>query len=159
MEIWKPLRKYPNYNGSTEGRVMNVRTQRILTPHKDLKGRMTVSLRNNGKQHTVKVRRVIAETFLGEHPGMDARNKNGDQTNNSIDNLEWCNRSDTISSAYERGSKAPSKQTGVRVIETGKYYNSLRECARDIGCSHTAICDYLAGKVTHVRGYHFVKVD
>ena len=32
MEIWKPIRDFPGYNASSEGRIMNVRTQRILKP-------------------------------------------------------------------------------------------------------------------------------
>ena len=78
MEIWKPLKNFPSYDGSSEGRIRNIRTQRILKTYINEKGYETVCLRKNGRQYTVKVSKVIAETFLGEHPGMDVRNKNGD---------------------------------------------------------------------------------
>ena len=107
MEIWKPLRNFPSYNGSSEGRIVNVRTQKIQKPTLNKNGCAKVSLYKNGKRYVVKVRRVIAETFLGEHPGMDVRNKNGDPMNNSVDNLEWCTRSELIKEAYERGTKKP----------------------------------------------------
>lgn len=63
MEIWKPLRNFPSYNGSTEGRIMNVKTQRIMKPFMNGKGYLQVCLRKNNQQYTVKVSKVIAETF------------------------------------------------------------------------------------------------
>lgn len=85
MEIWKPLKNFPSYDGSSEGRIRNIRTQRILKTYINEKGYETVCLRKNGRQYTVKVSKVIAETFLGEHPGMDVRNKNGERSKSSVD--------------------------------------------------------------------------
>ena len=158
MEIWKPLRNFPSYNGSSEGRIMNIRTQRIMKTFKNDNGYIQVCLRKNNKQYTVKVARVIAETFLGEHSGMDVAYKNGDRSDVCVDNLEWCTRQEVIRRAFERGTKIPSRQTPVRVIETGEVYNSIRACARDIGCYQTDICKYLNGKLRQVNGYHFERV-
>ena len=107
MEIWKPLRNFPSYNGSSEGRIMNVRTQKIQKPTLNKNGCLKVSLYKNGKHYSVKVHRVIAETFLGEHPGMDVRHKDNDYRNNRVDNLEWCTRSEIIKDAYLKGTKKP----------------------------------------------------
>ena len=158
MEIWKPLRNFPSYNGSSEGRIMNIRTQRIMKTFKNDNGYIQVCLRKNNKQYTVKVARVIAETFLGEHPGMDVAYKNGDRSDVCVDNLEWCTRQEVIRRAFERGTKIPSRQIPVRVIETGEVYNSIRACARDIGCYQTDICKYLSGGVQQVKGYHFERI-
>ena len=100
MEIWKPIKNFPSYNGSTEGRIMNIKTQRILKTFLNNDGYLQVCLRKNGKQYTVKVGRVIAETFLGEHPGMDVSYKNGDRSDICVDNLEWCTRRETIRRAF-----------------------------------------------------------
>lgn len=97
MEIWKPLRNFPSYNGSSEGRIMNIRTQRILKPTINEKGYYQVCLRKNNVQHSVRVHRILAETFLGEHPGMDVRHKDGNRLNNQVDNLEWCTKRDRVS--------------------------------------------------------------
>ena len=158
MEIWKPLRNFPSYNGSSEGRIMNIRTQRIMKTFKNDNGYIQVCLRKNNKQYTVKVARVIAETFLGEHPGMDVAYKNGDRSDVCADNLEWRTRQEVIRRAFERGTKIPSRQISVRVIETGEVYNSIRACARDIGCYQTDICKYLSGRIQQVKGYHFERV-
>lgn len=155
MEIWKPLRNFPSYNGSSEGRIMNVKTQRILKTFVNGKGYIQVCLRKNNRQYTVKVAQLIAETFLGEHPGMDVTYKNGDRSDINVDNLEWCTRQEVIRRAFERGTKVPSRQIPVRVIETGKVYDSIRACARDLGCYQTDICKCLNGEGRQVKGYHF----
>ena len=154
MEVWKPLRNFPSYNGSSEGRIMNIQTQRIMKPNMNQKGYLQVCLRKNNQQYTVRVHKLIAETFLGEHPGMDVRHKDLDKTNNRVNNLEWATRSETIQSAFDRGSKRPARCIPVRVVETGKEY-SIRECARDTGCWQSEICKCLSGKLAHVKGYHF----
>ena len=107
MEVWKPIRNFPSYDCSSEGRIRNIRTQKIQRPTLNKNGCLKVSLYKNGKRYNVKVHRVIAETFLGEHPGMDVRHKDDDPQNNCVDNLEWCTRSELIKAAYERGTKKP----------------------------------------------------
>lgn len=158
MEIWKPLRNFPSYNGSTEGRIMNIKTQRILKTFVDSRGYVKVCLRKNNQQCTVRVAKVIAETFLGEHPGMDVSYKDSDHTNVCVDNLEWCTRSEVIRKAFERGSKRPSRGIPVRVIETDEIFQSVRECARSIGCDKSEILRYLNGDCAHVKGCHFERL-
>lgn len=158
MEIWKPLKNFPSYNGSSEGRIMNIRTQRILKTFISTKGYVQVCLRKNNRQYTVRVGKIIAETFLGEHPGMDVTYKDLDRTNVCVDNLEWCTRSETISRAFERGSKLPSRGTPIRVLETGETYRSASDCARDINCDRSEIFKCLAGKRDNIRGYHFERL-
>lgn len=155
MEIWKPLRNFPSYNGSTEGRIMNIRTQRILKTFINEKGYEKVCLRKNNQQYTVSVHKVIAETFLGEHPGMDVRHKDLDRSNNRPDNLEWCTRAESISKAFKRGSKLPARFIRVRVVETGLIFDSVSECARALDCDRSSISKCLVGKISNVKGWHF----
>ena len=96
MEIWKPIRNFPSYNASSEGRIMNVRTQRILKPTINEKGYFQVCLRKNGRQYSVRVHRIIAETFLGENLDMEVRHKDDDRLNNNVENLEWCTRKEIV---------------------------------------------------------------
>lgn len=155
MEIWKPLRYFPSYNGSSEGRIMNIKTGRILKMYISEKGYVQVCLRKNNQQYTVKVHKVIAETFLGEHPGMVVRHRDLNRSNNHIDNLEWCTRQDTIRDAFGRGSKIPPHSTQIRVVETDDIYDSIAECARSLDCCRSDIFKCLSGKLPHVKGFHF----
>lgn len=141
MEIWKPLRNFPSYNGSSEGRIMNIRTQKILKPWVNRKGYAQVCLFKNKKPYTVSVHRVIAETFKGECDGSEVRHKDGNRLNNCADNLEWLNIA-----------------VRVRVVETGEIYNSIRACAKFVGCDHRDIHRYFTGRRVNVKGYHFERV-
>lgn len=61
-----------------------------------------------GKTRTV--HRVIAETFLEKEKEKNFINhKDGNKTNNNIDNLEWCTRSENIRHAYNNGLIHPKK--------------------------------------------------
>ena len=156
MEFWKTLRDFPGYEGSNKGNIRNVKTQRVLKPCTDKTGRPSVTLRKNGKQRSAKVHKVIAETFLSERPGMDIRHKDNNLSNNRADNLEWVTRSETIKNAYSRGTKRPYQSRRVRVVETGKIYDSILECAADTGCDRSEISKCLAGKRERFKCLHFV---
>lgn len=158
MEIWKPLKSYPGYEGSTEGRIKNVRTQHILKPNYTDKGIAQLTLVKDERPRTVKIHRALAETFLDGDPSLDVRHKDRDRSNNRVDNLEYISRRDLIQEAFDRGSKKPSRQIPVRVIETGECYGSIRECSRATGCAQSDIGKYLSGKCRHVKGLHFEKI-
>ena len=158
MEIWKPLKNFPSYDGSNEGRIRNVKTRRILKTFTDDKGYIKVCLRKNNKQYTVRVAKVIAETFLGEHPGMDVRYKDSDKSNVRVENLYWSTRSETIQSAFVRGTKTPQHRTPVRVIETKDIFESVAECGRILGVDKSTIFKCLRGYQESIKGYHFERV-
>ena len=155
MEVWKPLRNFPSYNGSSEGRIMNVRTQTLLRPTVTDKGYEVVGLRKNNKHYTVRVHRVIAETFLGEHPGMDVRHRDENPLNNHVDNLVWSTRSETVKEVYAKGRRKPWRQVPVRVVETGRFYETIKDCAIDIGCDPSDVRKCAMGKRISAKGYHF----
>lgn len=102
MEQWIPLKNFPGYAGSSEGRIKNLKTQRILTSVKNDKGRSVVTLKCNGRYMTVKVDRVIADAFNGTQSNLDIWHKDRDRLNNRPDNLEWCTRQETISRRRRR---------------------------------------------------------
>lgn len=156
MEIWKPLRDFPNYNISSEGRIMNIKTQKILATSVDAKGRLVTSVRKNGKRHTVPIGNLVAKTFLGDCPGMDIRYKDSDMRNVSVQNLCWSTRSETISEAYRRGTKKCPNCVSVTVAETGETYESIRACARDTGCDPSQISKQLRGLINHSKGLRFI---
>lgn len=158
MEIWKPLYNFPSYEGSTEGRIRNTKTQRIMRAYTNEKGYVVIHLRKDNQQYSVKVSRLIAETFLGPHPGMDVRHRDLDRSNNRPDNLIWCTRSETIQSAFDRGTKVPKHTTAIQVVETGDIFESVAECARTFGCDKSEIFKCLRGFRDSIYGYHFERV-
>lgn len=154
LEVWEAVRDFPNYICSSEGRVMNVRTQRILSQTVDDKGYARVTLRKNNKQYNMRVHRIIADAFLDGDPELDVIHKNLDRSKNEASNLERRSRSEIISSAYERGTKKPNGATRVLIVETGEIFESINECARALNCNRYSIIKCLGGKIERVRGVH-----
>lgn len=158
MEEWKRLKNFPGYEGSTEGRIRNIRTQHIIKSSRDKKGYSQVSIFNDKKQKTIRVHKLIGEAFLGDSNGLDIRHRDNNRANNRPDNLYFSTRKETINDAFERGSKIPSRQIPVRVLETGVVYDSIRACSRDTGCDPSEIRKQLDGRLRHVKGLHFEEV-
>lgn len=162
MEIWKRGKKFNDYEMSTEGKVRNAKTGRILKTTINKRGYEEVSLRKDNRQHTQRVHNLIADTFIdGDHTGLDVRHKNDDRSDNRASNLEYCTRSETVRRGHDRGNvKAPRPNpTRVRVVETGEIYDSLRECASSLGISLTGVCKCVNGAAYTCGGFHFEKVD
>ena len=162
MERWVPAKGFPNYDVSSEGRVRNRKTGRILRANKNSRGYLSVSLSRNNRQCTIRIHRLMAESFLGVPDGYDVMFDDGDKENVCLDNLKVVTRKENINHAIDTGLIKPNdygkKRIKVRVVETGKEYDSIRECARDIGCGSSDISNYLLGYHRPVKGYTFEKI-
>lgn len=103
-EIWKPIKGYENlYLISNYGSVLGIKRNNILKPGKHEKGYLMVVLTKNGISKTYKVHRLVANTFLGEPNGMEVNHIDGDKTNNSVWNLEYCTHSENMAHAKSTG--------------------------------------------------------
>ena len=144
---------------STYGRIKNSKTGKILRTNINNHGYEQVSLRHNNKSHTETVHRLIADTFIkSDKHNLDVRHKNDNTLDNRLSNLEYCTRSETIQRAFARGTKVPSRQVKVRVVETGEIFESIRACARALGLHQSDICKCVNGAAYTCGGLHFEKV-
>lgn len=95
MEDWKNLDKYGfiDYSVSDHGNVRNDITGRILKQSATQSGGIKVGMIRDGKQHTVSVAKLVASSFLPNEydPSIydTPINKDGNRSNNSVDNLIW----------------------------------------------------------------------
>ena len=156
MEIWLPIKNFPKYDVSSNGRIKNVITGKILKPGRNPKGYLLITLYKNGKPHIKKIHRLVADAFYdGEHEGLEVNHIDGDKTNNCIWNLEWCTGSENIKHSYELGLRKPPRMKMVKIIETGEIFESMSDCARSIGGTISGIYDCEKGRQSTHRGYHF----
>lgn len=156
MEKWLPINDFPKYEVSDKGNVRNAQTGKILHHGKNPKGYHIVSLYKNGGQYTKKVHRLVCSAFYGEPGnGFEINHKNGDKSDNSLSNLEWCTGSENIQHAYNSGLRKPPRMKKVKIVETGEVFESMSDCARAIGGTVSGIYDCEAGRQDTHRGYHF----
>lgn len=105
-EVWTPVPKFEaNYMVSNWGRVIRIARGsgtrmkkdelfRLKSTPGDNKGYPLVNLYKDGKRRTVRIHRLVLETFVGTPPEdkfgeFQAHHKDGKITNNRLDNLEW----------------------------------------------------------------------
>lgn len=104
MEIWKEIQGYQGYECSNFGKIKtfnwkNSGKEAIMKPALDGSGYLrTVLKRNDGKLHTIKVHRIILQTFKpnNDFSNLECNHINGNKTDNNIDNLEWVTRKQNL---------------------------------------------------------------
>lgn len=160
-EIWKPCYETDDYEVSSEGRVRNVRSGRVLKTHIDGRGRERIIIYINGMQRHRLVHKLVAEAFMEESlNNKDIFHDDGNKLNNRIDNLIVGDRADSINNARVHGRYESRRQKGLIVVETGKTYKSIKECSDDIGINQSSISkclnyDFYGNK----KGLHFKQAD
>ena len=184
MGKWKPIYingKRTNYDVSTDGRVMSlgfdymgnngircVAYPRILKPHLNkTTGYYAVILRVNKKPTTRTIHRLVGLAHMPLVEGKTMINhKDGDKTNNHVDNLEWCNNSENIKHRIHvlgyipnrRGKTNGKDSKPVTQLDpiTGKaiaQFPSIMEAHRQTGTSPSAISSQLSGKYHTAGGF------
>lgn len=91
-EIWKPVVGYEGlYEVSNLGKIRNIKLNKYKSPTKTSNGYMRIGLNKNGDGKLFFVHRLVADAFLSNPDNLPCINhKDEDKTNNSVDNLEWC---------------------------------------------------------------------
>ena len=120
-------------------------------------GYMNVSLYKDGKQKQHKVHRLIAQAFILNPQNKEQVNHiDGNKAHNVVWNLEWNTCKENIRHSVELG--LTHNLIPVKVLETGKSYKSITECAKDIEGDIANIYGCINGKRKTHKGYHFERV-
>lgn len=155
-EIWKDVVGFSNYEVSDQGRVRNKTTKQIRSFSYN-HGYPQVDLYPGQKTRTI--HRLVADAFLGEHPGMQVNHIDGDKNNNCLSNLEWCTSSENNKHAYDANLRTPPKEKSVRIVETGETFRSITKCAEAINGDVQNVSACLNGKRATCNGLHFEYID
>ena len=159
-ELWREWPQDPRIMVSNMGNVVSYRRG---APHP-----LKVSYTNSGYQKVGAVHaspqlvhRMVAETWI-DNPDptyyTQVNHINGNKDDNRVENLEWTTPSKNMSHAWRTGL-TEGRRTPIRIVETGEVFESLTECARQIGCAPSNISQCLAGRQLTCRGYHFEYVE
>ena len=119
----------------------------------------------NGVRKKFKVHRLVLMTFTPLKDWKDQVNhKNGIKNDNRIENLEWVtqsenmlHRSDILGFKHLSGSDHPNS-TQVTIIKNNycREFDTVSECSKFIGVTHTAVCQALKNK-SKCKGYFVVR--
>jgi len=141
-EIWKPIKKFENYEISNYGNIKSLnynRTQEVKNlKYAIKKGYKQVSLNKKGKQYFRNIHKLVAETFLNKKDfksmpyedrslvdlnDLEVNHKNEIKTDNKVDNLEWCTRS------YNRnyGTAIERAKPKISRANKGKHFSPKTE--------------------------------
>ena len=167
-EKWKPIAEFSGYFISNKGRVWSEKTKNFLAQNPKSKTcpYLSVCLISEGKQKTYPVHRLVAESFLdGREKGKEVNHIDGNKRNNDFTNLEWVTKSENSIHAFNHGLRKSvstqivaainSRKRKVLNIDTGKEYESIVECAKDIGGQHSGVSKCLSGERESYYGYRF----
>ena len=167
-----PIPGFSNYGISEDGRIINLTTKRICKPNKRLRGYLTCNLvsdKNSDlpikKFHSYFVHRLMALTFLdpGNEYSVDelqVNHKDGNTSNNHIDNLEWVTPSENVQHAI----KMNAYSNKYRILEIRNYkskevlrFYTIAECARYLNVSEDSISHrlYFGPDKVYADGYQF----
>lgn len=130
---------------------------RILRPGLVVKGKYhKVGLFKDGKQIGKYVHILVAEAFLDKPDGAWVVNhKDGDGTNNKLENLEWVTfQQNILHSIYTLGKR----NDPVMCVETGVIYPSIAVAAESVRCHPANIAASCKNK-NKFRGTHWVKIS
>ena len=81
-----------------------------------------VSLMADGHRYHRDVHRLVAEAFLGVHPGLVVNHKDHNRYNNRVGNLEWITQRENVLHAMRAG-RMPMERENGRFVKVGKKCN------------------------------------
>lgn len=139
MEIWKDIQGYKGlYQVSNLGLIKSLKKtvshwrggtsvlkEKTIKPYKLKTGYLIVQLYKNGNDKRFLVHRIVAKEFIPNPKNKEQVNHlNGVKTDNRLENLEWCSRSENIKHADENNlrvlkgtNNSQSKLTEEQVLK------------------------------------------
>ena len=151
-EIWCPIKGYEGlYEVSDKGRVRSLKfgKERILKPGKHPNGYFKVELCKNRERKQCFVHRLVSQTFIPNPDNLpEVNHKDEDKTNNSVINLEWCDRkyncnygtrNERVSEKNTNGKLSKPILQYTKSGEFVKEWKSTRDVKRNLGYTHQNI--------------------
>lgn len=131
----------------------------ILTPRFNNDGYLQIHLRKNGKDYSLKIHRIVAQAFIPNPHNLPCVNhKDEDKTNNSVENLEWCDRSYNVNYGSRNSKVAIKLRKRVHQFEGDELvgiYDSASLAAKFLGLNGNTIKRTCQGHQKTYKGYRW----
>jgi hypothetical protein len=170
-EIWKKIPNFSGYEASNLGRLRSLNYKRsgkikVLKPTQSSDGYMkTVLIDDKGEYRSWTVHLFVMMAFIGVKPeGLEVNHKNGDKTDNRVDNLEYVTHKYNVQHSFDNGfqkaligeDNPTAKLTNNDVLEIREYVRNKKEqgvryygrkrLADKYGISESHIKDIVSGR-------------
>lgn len=142
------------YKITSDGKVFSVRRKKYLKGRKCTNGYLMVILRNKGKAKQIAIHRLVAYAYLENPEGLPMVNhKDENKTNNSVDNLEWCDN--TYNIIYSQGKTYTFRgPTGVLYTIKG-----LNKFCREHKLQQAHMCNLAKGLLKSHKGWTLANTE
>lgn len=146
--MWKDIPEWEDlYEISDEGLVRNKITNRLLVGDKNSAGYQRVTLYNKNIKKRFFIHRMVAQLFLDNpHNYPEVNHRDGDKTNNNVNNLEFCSRVHNEREAHRIGIKKYCPFEVVFADGQIKQYEFAIDLANELHVTKRAILNYLQHK-------------
>lgn len=166
-EIWKDIKGYEGlYQISNFGRVKSLKRKtlnskclydKILNNRINHNGYFMIFLSKNKKIKGFRINRLVAEAFLpNPNNKPQVNHKDGNKTNNRIDNLEWCTAKHNTQHAIKNGLRTNKYHREIVQCDLDnnliKEWHSIKE-ATNFGFSKSGICQCCKSKRKKHKNY------
>lgn len=159
-EIWKEVNLFGKvYCVSNTGFVKN-KHNKFLKPYLSSGGYPYIMVRENNKNHHIRVHRIVANAFIPNPENLPQVNHiDGNKLNNDVSNLEWTSCKKNIqhgfaNGLYKRKGYTPSKinqyDLAGNLIKT---WSKMKEAELKYNVSHTSLRFCCIGRMKTCAGY------
>jgi len=170
-EIWRDVEGYEGfYQASNFGRIRSLTSQnrykrysriKILNPALSKDGYLRVVLCVDRKMKSLNVHRLVLSAFSMSNDNLQVNHIDGNKSNNSLSNLEWCTQSENMLHAYKLGLEKPCDnglKKNVSLVKDGTSvgnYKSIREMCRVHLLDRRAVQRVIDGTYLSHKGFTF----
>lgn len=152
------IRSVDRYVSHSKGR--QLKKGKIIKSFKNQNGYLLVTLQSKGIRKAFQVHRLVCHAFNKNPLNKPQVNHiDGDKLNNKISNLEWCTASENMKHAYDNGlKKMPDNRKGVKCLNNGVVYGSIKEAANKTNSSYKGLSNHLRGGSKSVNNLKFTYI-
>lgn len=145
------------YAITEDGQVWSYQSNRFLKLSDNGQGYLKVNLGRGDQRY---IHRLVAEAFIPNPFGYEFVNhKDENKSNNSVSNLEWCDRDYNNNYGTRNERMAKAKRTPVYCIELDKVFEGVKIAGEELGICRSSIGKCCNGKQQTAGGYHWRYYD
>lgn len=156
-EEWRDVLGFEElYQVSNLGKVRTIKNGEVeMSQQENRNGYMTVHLRDRGVERRAMVHRLVAEAFIPNPNKLrDVNHKNGDKSDNRVENLEWASHSDNMTHSFRELGKNVRHIVQLDLDNNFiERWNSIIEASEATSICRTDIGECCRGNRKHTKGY------